>query len=299
MPTWTCALELGSDRKPVAGSAEALAAAIRRGADLRVYTEFLHNEHIDVESDNSERIRETAQFAVTYLMENRWAAGIMSLRQPVSLPDRFGPRPSMSFFLYNQNGEQAIARPHLDGAPASGQPGSSPSEAPPAMPKYHAMNAWDALTNAPSSNFVYDFDVFRYYVSDTWREVLAHDAQGRIKSGSVETLAEAFTKGQAVKVAVGELARSWSGRPDDAMPHEVFVEIGSCYYYTAQRLFVAGSHPVIRVAPGIPLRYESRAWDFGWLLLRTDGQVVYRRCDPYALDFQDIPLHLPVRWFVR
>ena len=29
---------------------------------------------------------------------------MMTLRQPVTLPDRFGERPSMSFFMYNCNG---------------------------------------------------------------------------------------------------------------------------------------------------------------------------------------------------
>ena len=109
MVPWNCVLELNTERHKVAGSEAALADAIRRGCDLRIYTEFIHNEHIDVTSDSTERIREVAEFGITYLLEDSWTAGIMSLRQPVSLPDGFGPRPSMSFFLYNQNGQQAIA----------------------------------------------------------------------------------------------------------------------------------------------------------------------------------------------
>lgn len=45
--------------------------------------------------------------------------------------------------------------------------------------------------------------------------------------------------------------------------------IGSCYYSLDQRLFIAVSHPVVGVKPGIPLRYQSRGWDFGWLVLLT------------------------------
>jgi len=41
MTTWNCALELGADRRLVSGSEKALAGAIGRGADLRIYTEFL------------------------------------------------------------------------------------------------------------------------------------------------------------------------------------------------------------------------------------------------------------------
>jgi hypothetical protein len=32
-------------------------------------------------------------------------------------------------------------------------------------------------------------------------------------------------------------------------------------------------------------------------VLRTDGAVAYRRCDPYTLAFQDLELRCSVRWF--
>jgi hypothetical protein len=54
---WDCVLELDRDRRIVAGSQEDLAGAIDRGADLRIGTEFFHDEHIDTSSDNHERIR--------------------------------------------------------------------------------------------------------------------------------------------------------------------------------------------------------------------------------------------------
>src|SRR5690349_18965069 len=96
---WKCVYTLDSERRRVSGSEQELASAIRRGADLRIYTEFRHNEHIDTSSSNPELIREVADFRVTYLVEDRWTAGIINLRQPISLPDGFGPRPSMSFFM--------------------------------------------------------------------------------------------------------------------------------------------------------------------------------------------------------
>ena len=120
---WRLALALDKQRQRVGGSQEALAEAIRRGADLRIYTEFRHNEHVDRDSDNPEIVQEVSDFRVTYLLEDRWTAGIMNLRQPVGLvEDGFGPRASMSFFMYNQNGLQAIARPYLDGKPDEGLP---------------------------------------------------------------------------------------------------------------------------------------------------------------------------------
>ena len=47
MAKWNCVLELDSQRQHVAGSTAALSSAICAGADLRVGTGFLHNEHID------------------------------------------------------------------------------------------------------------------------------------------------------------------------------------------------------------------------------------------------------------
>ena len=296
MTRWICALELDADRNIVAGSERALADAVRRGADLRIYTEFVHNEHIDVTSDRAELIQEVSEFGITYLLADSWVAGIMSLRQPIELPSGFGSRPSMSFFLYNQNGQQAIARPFLDGVPPTGTPGACSPATPSGMPKYHAEDCWDADTNAPSSNFVYDFGVFRYHVRDAWTEVLSHDAAGAVRSGSVDALRDAFADGCAVKVGVRGLC---AGVAEGAeTPHEVFVNVGPCYYYTEEKLFIGGSHPLIRVKPAVPLRYESLGWDFGWLMLRTDGHTVYRRCDPHTLAFNDTEERHAVRWFV-
>lgn len=308
MSNWKCVLELNSARHRLSGSEDDLAAAIGRGADLRIGTEFLHNEHIDVTSASSERIREVAEFGVTYLIDARWSAGVMSLRQPIELPTGFGPRPSMSFFLYNQDGSQGIARPHLDGQPISSLRGPSEVAAPVNMPKYHVADAWDEGTNAPSHNFVYDFDVFRYCVNDNWSELLHHDSIGQVVSGSLTALIDAFSSGCAIKLGIAglcnSLAETPSGKSHNAetngvRSHEVFVHGGSAYYYTEQKLFIIGSHPIIRIRPAVPMRYASDAWDFGWLMVRSDGRVVYRRCDPYSLQFSDQVLQLAVRWFVR
>jgi hypothetical protein len=300
MSGWTCVLELGSDRSITAGSETALCEAVRRGADLRIYTEFRHDEHIDVTSDNPELIREVADFRVTYLLDDRWTAGIINLRQPIGLPDGFGPRPSMSFFLYNQNGEQAIARPYLDSRPVTGTPGPSPlNDEFIAMPKYHQLDNWDAGTNAPSGNFSYDFDVYRFWVHDEWEERLAHAADGTVVSGSLEALVEAFSHGCELKVGIRGLCADLTGESDSAVAHEVFVHVGSCYYYTQRGLFIAASHPVVRVRPAIPMRYASQNWDFGWLMPRTDGFVAYLLCDPYTLKFRRAKGQHAMRWFVR
>jgi hypothetical protein len=301
MTKWVSALELDGRREITGGSPDALCAAIRRGADLRIYTEFIHNEHIDPASASAELIREVSEFRATYLVEDRWCAGIMTLRQPISLPDGFGPRASMSFFMYNQDGQQAIARPYLDGdaPPAGGKIGPAALDDWRAYPKYHQQDGWDAGTNAPSSNFIYDFEVFRYFVCDDWQEVLAHDAAGRVQAGSIDLLAGAFEAGAEVKVAIRNLCADLAVEPARPIEHEVFIQVGPGYYYSGQKLFISGTHPLVRVRPGIPLRYVSQGWDFGWLMPRTDGRTAMLLYDPYTLQVRRETGHFAMRWFVR
>ena len=63
---WKCALTLDRQRRQISGSTETLAAAIRRGADLRIYTEFRHNEHVDTKSTSRELVKEVADFSIFF-----------------------------------------------------------------------------------------------------------------------------------------------------------------------------------------------------------------------------------------
>ena len=87
---WKSVLNLSSSRRPTFGSEDELVGAIRRGADLRIYTEFRNNEHLDPSSENDEPVQEVSEFRVTYLIDDRWTAGIMTLRQPIMPPIGFG-----------------------------------------------------------------------------------------------------------------------------------------------------------------------------------------------------------------
>jgi hypothetical protein len=269
--------------------------AIRNGADLRIGTEFRHNEHLEPGAPNPEIVREVSDFRVTYLVEDRWVAGIMNLRLPITPPVGFGPCASMSFFMYNQDGRQAIARPCLDGVPATAAPGPSPLDDHRDMPKYHQEDGWDAGTNAPSSNFVYDFECYRFLVRDEWREVLAHTADGTVTAGALTALTDAFAAGAEIKVAIRGLCADLGSAAD----HELFVHTGPAYHSTERGIFCAGTQPVVRVRPAVPMRYATRAWDFGWLLVRADGWVGRWLCDPYTLAFRKTESRHAIRWFVR
>ena len=167
------------------------------------------------------------------------------------------------------------------------------------MVKYHQQDNWDAETNAPSGNFIYDFGVFRYYVRDDWREMLSHSADGAVRSGSVEALVEALSKGCEVKVAIRGAYDDLSPNGNGKMDHEVFVQSHSGYYYTDQKLFIAGTQPLVSARTAIPLTYSSRGWDFGWLIVRTDGFISRLLYDPYTLQPHRSQGYWPMRWFVR
>ncbi len=295
---WKCVLTLDERRQLIGGDPRELRAAIARGADLRIYSEFIHNEHIDPKSASAEPVQESMDMRCTYLIDQRWAAGLLTLRQPVELPFGFGPRPSLSLFLYNENGLQAIARPFLDGPPQLGPHGPSPVSPPADMPKYHEFDSWDAGTNAPSSNFAYDFGTLKYFVRDDWVEVLAHDGDGKVQRGSLADLTAAFRRGAEFKVGMTGLCDDLS-KSGERVPHEVFIQCGSVYLYTQQPLFIAATHPVVRVAPAIPLRYATENWDYSWLVLRTDGRAAVLRYDPYTLRPDRAERKLALRWFAR
>ena len=285
---WNCVLEYDSARKVTSGSPEALREAVRKGADLRIYTGFQHNEHIDVRSKNDDRIQEVSDFPCTYLLDSRWVAAMMTFRQPVQLPGTFGPRASMSFFMYNENGLQSIARPFLDG----GECDPSAKETPILMEKYHVLSSFDEGTNAPSANFVYDFFSYRFLVNECWQEICSVDENGHVLSGSPRDLEAASLDGCELKVGI-------DGVCGGDLKHTMFVQTGPHYFYHREGCMVAETRPFVRVKPAIPLQYASHNWDFGWNVVRSDGNVAGLYYDPYTLKpFRTFERH-PVRWFVR
>ncbi|MBQ4528092.1 MAG: hypothetical protein II998_08465 [Clostridia bacterium] len=299
-----CALELDMQRNIVSGSPETLRDAIKKGANLRVYTEFRHNEHIDTSSDNNQMIREVSDFPATYLIDDRWVSGIMTLRQPVTLPDRFGERASMSFFMYNEDGTQACARPYLDAKGYYEVEGSAPCEMfnggkdGEPMEHMHMGKSFDEGTNAPSINFVYDFYSYKFLVQDEWTEVLSHDENGNVLSGSAKALDEASSAGCNIKVAISGICEGLWGETN-LHKHELFIECGPHYYYDENNFMICETRPFVRVKPSIPMTYESHNWDFGWAIVRSDGHVSGLFYDPYTLKIRRTYSQKAMRWFVR
>jgi hypothetical protein len=305
---WHCALELSSSRKIIAGSNADLAAAISRGADLRVYTEFTHEEHVAPFGSPAAQdpafnglYREIIDFRVAYLLNNAQVAGITTLRQPLEPSTGFnGTQPKMSFFLYNMDGRQACAQIVLDNSPAA-PPGNNAIEpVPPQMPKLRDTTAFDLGSHAPSRNFIYDMEIYRYFVCDNWTPILSHDEHGNVLSGSPDAIGEAQSQGRELKVALANLCCDLPGAAPGK--HEVFSLLGSSFYHTKLKTFESLTHPLVRVAPspaGAPLAYASQNWDVAWVSVNTTGKCTVRKLNPVTRTFSDHPTRLALRWFVR
>lgn len=298
-----CVLELDQYRNVIGGSQQNLIDSINRGADLRIYTEFRHNEHIDTSSDNNQLIKEVSDFPCTYVIDGRWVSAMMTLRQPVTLPDRFGDRPSMSFFMYNQNGIQCVARPFLDRAGQKEQIGLEPPEMfngrkeEKPMLRMHPINASSDNNKAVWSNFIYDFYSYKFFANERWVEVYAHDENGNVTFGSAKALEEASEKGYEIKVGISGICDELNG--EKGLSHQVFIETGPHYYYTESNFMVAETRPFVRVVPKIPTTYDDKNWDFGWAIVRSDGHVAGLWYDPYTLKYTRTYSKHAMRWFVK
>jgi hypothetical protein len=118
--------------------------------------------------------------------------------------------------------------------------------------------------------------------------------------GSVDAIEAAQIAGRELKVAIGGLAGEVAKRAGlPAIDHEVISLLGSGFFHVRPRLYNALTHPIVRVAPAIPLRYRSEGWDLVWVHLRTDGRATVRRLDPLAQTWTDSPARFAARWFAR
>jgi hypothetical protein len=114
----------------------------------------------------------------------------------------------------------------------------------------------------------------------------------------MDDLISAVRRGAEFKVGMSDVCADLpSSGPK--LPHEVFIQCGSVYLYTEEPLFIAATHPVVRVAPAVPLKYASENWDYTWLVIRTDGHAALLSYDPYTLQSRRHEKQVAVRWFAR
>lgn len=299
-PDWTCVQELDANRHPVTGSDRAVSEAVARGADLRVYTEWRFEEHVapdlnrPAETDECGLMQEVIDFRQTIFVEPSYAVGVTTLRQAILPIAGFNPQgvPRMSFFMYDVQGRQRCANVLLDDNAAPAEAGNvriMPMRDD--MPLMSEVELHDENTKAPSTNFIYRMERYRYFVRDDWREVLAHDATGEVASGSFEALHTAHHAGCDLKVAIRNLAGGDT--------HEIISPVGTSWVHTTRAALESLTHPLVRVRGATPLKYSSGNWDVAWIFVSTTGKATVRRLDPYRRVFVDEATQLACRWFAR
>lgn len=289
----TCVLKLNEKREIVGGSVEQLSAAVRRGADVQCYTTFDYAEHMGVPQSHEGLVHEMMSFSTVYWLEGGHIAGIQTTRYPANSSLGFLDLPSLSFFLNNENGQHGVARLFLDGRRGAPRQARSDSE------KYKVLDAWDDVTPCPSENFTYDFGEYAWWADDCWQELLSHDATGLVIHGSLQDLRDAFHSGARLKVAVRDLCAGLAAAEEVPISHEVFVELHSLYNHHDSGFLGGESQPLVRVSPGVPLKYRSGNWNCGWILPRTDGMVYQVVLDPYTRKFAYAEGRFSIRWFAR
>lgn len=293
MNRWELALKLDSHRNEAQGSARELTRRLLAGADLRVGTAFYHDEHIDSASGDHQLVEETADFPQTVVLDGSWSAGIMTLRQPVSLKKGFGACNSLSLFLYNQNGQQALARLAMEDAQACAL---DSSEAAPEKMCVQSIN--DPTSMAPSQSFVYQFEYYDFFVNDCYSEIYANDALGQCTFGGMEALTEAYRGARRIKIGIGGLLSALYGQGSNNQD-EVFIQCGCSYYYTEERLMIANSNPLVCLPTCVPLIYTAGELHYCWLVVQSDGRVFVRLYDPFTCRWQTRDERLAVRWFAQ
>ena len=296
MPTqreWVRKLEMNEGREITNGSFEDLAAAANNGDDIRCYTTFDYGEHMASPGSDVGWVEEMMNFGVIYLLEGSRIAGIETTRYPADCSLGFQPDPSLSFFLYNDNGQFGIARPFLDGRKSKAELGEH------SIPKYTSLGTFDNGTSCPSENATYEFGEYAWWTKDDWQEVLSVGPKGSVLGGSLEELWNAFRSGKEIKVAVKQLCDFLALQGEQAIEHEVFVCLGPIYAHRDQGFLGGESQPIVRVLPDTPLEYRSGNWNYGWILPRTDGVVHQLVIDPYTNKFNRIKGRHSIRWFVR
>ena len=214
--------------RSTAGSKEALVDAIGRGADLRIYTEFLYEEHI-LPGGGDDRtldglIREVIDFRETILVDGPLRGGDHDPAPAARAAARLQRPRSEDVVLPVHDGRRAgagqpRARRRRRASVAPGERTVVPTPAD--MPKMGLQEYFDLGTTGPSRNFVYDMEVYRYFVRDEWTEVLAHDADGRVTAGSFAALEEAQIAGREIKVGIRDLGADLAIGGAPSVTHEV------------------------------------------------------------------------------
>ena len=267
---------LDKDHKPVGGSVAAVVDAVRRGADLRRSSSFEERE--------AGLVEETGTLQTSWMIDDQHAGGLQTLRHPLDCGLGIRTQPSLSLWIFSAGARQRSAFVPIDGRPMD-----------------NASGQWVSVDNTPYGESA-DHLVpsrYRWWATDDWEEVCAHDEEGQASLADWEELKRAMDDGCRVKVGIRDLWSYLTPEGEDGPAHEVFMECTSEFSHLDQGFFGALTQPTFLLQPRVPLRFTGESFAYGWLVVRTDGQVQRQVLNPASMQWERKWSRHAVRWFVR
>lgn len=274
---WTQACRIGGDFQALEGSVAEVAAAVRRGADLRRFSTY--------DPPQTGLVEETMALQTTWVFDAEHVGGLSTLRHPADCGLGFFKQASLAYWVFGVTAPQTAAFVPLDGAPADG-----------------ATGRWIRVDEHPfvgERNSPWLSKYYQWWIRDDWEEVHSHDENGTALLGHWEDVRQAAAVGRAIKVGI---RNPWSHLADGTgvgPEHDVFIECGTQFAHVDGGFFAAMTIPTCLLRPTKPLRFVGEAFEPGWLLVRTDGRVQRQVLRPSTMEWNTTWTRHSLRWFAR
>jgi len=205
---------------------------------------------------------ETLHFQEVYVSDDGYFAGIRTDHFANNGGLAMHDRPFVCFFRYDTSGAFALVKWYFDGTTE------------------------DVSQSHP-------YGVYRWFVSDPWETVYAHDDAGVPNAGSLDDLIAAVRGGYQMRVAVRDLFHGDETPP--AASHEVIVNVSQpC---VAEGQVAALTETILLMDGQRPLDF-TKSYFPGYAMLRTTGLVDMYLASP-ELRFGRRVAQRAMRWMIR
>ncbi len=264
------------DHKPIAGSVADVAAAVRRGADLRRFSTY--------NLKGTGMVEETMTLQTTWVFDEGHVGGLQTLRHPVNAGLGISMLPSMSLWIFGVEAPQRSTFVPLNGKPVA-----------------NATGKWVRVDNEPFGRETDEFVPRRYlwWARSDWKLIYAHDKNGYSSQGSWEDIRKAVKEGRILKVGIKNLWSYLTPAGDETLEHEVFIECTTDFSHLDESFVGALTQPTFLLQPSVPLKFTGENFALGWLVVRSDGKVQRVTLNPTNMQWERTWDRYAVRWFAR
>ena len=265
-----------ANHQPIAGSVATAAEAVREGCDLRRFSTYM--------LEGTGLVEETMTLQTTWFFDEQNVGGLQTLRHPVNAALGITRQPSLALWIFGVAARQCSTFVPLDGQPMA-----------------DATDRWAEVDNDPygAEGDEYVPKRYQWWARRGWEQICAHDENGNASVGSWKSLHEAANDGCVLKAGIRNL---WCGIGPDCEPtpeHEVFVECTTDFSHVDEGFFGSLTQPTFLLKPCVPLVFTAGAYAPGWLVVRSDGNVLRQTMEPVRMKWERVWSRHAVRWFAR